>query len=84
MSTITAPAASHPKRSPYCSSCQREDEKSQFLRVDIFFADGSRDFEEAIIGPCGNWIPSEDISELEERLQRTLRRRNREKFGDSP
>jgi hypothetical protein len=80
MSTITAPAAaSHPKRSPYFSSCQREDEKSQFLRVDCFFAD-SRDWIEESIGPVGDWIPSEVIEEHRERMERALRRRNRSQF----
>ena len=81
---ITAPIATHSNRTPYFSSCQREDEKSQYLRLDVFFSDGSRDFEEARLGPCGNWIPSEEVAEAEENLQRTLRRRNPDRFGGNP
>ena len=76
MNQIITPTTSSPKAEPIFSSCQREDEINQYLRVSATFDDGSRDWEEAIIAPSGNWLPVEEVEEHRERLERTLRRRH--------
>ena len=77
MSTILAPPAKHPAQlEPIFSTRQSESEQGgQVLRVTVYSSDGAHDFEEAKIGDYGNFIPAEEITEAEEKLQRTLRRR---------
>ena len=78
MSVITAPiAAKHPAQlEPIYSTRQSETEQAgQTLTVSVYFPDGSYDAETARLGDYGSWLPPEEVTEAQERLERTLRRR---------
>jgi len=65
--------ASHPQTDSYFSSCQEESpERGQTLTVTAHHPDGSHDAETAVLGPYGDWIAGEIISEAEARLTRVL------------
>ena len=83
---MSTTAAQYPAQAaPIFSSRQYETpEAGQVLTLNVYFPDGSHDSESERLADYGNFVPSEDATAAEERLQRTLRRRNREKFGGTP
>ena len=74
--------ANRPKAEPIFSTCRTEDDNGQHLRVDVAYADGSKDWEIATIGPVGDWVAPEIEEEHRERLERTLRRRHAQRQAE--
>jgi hypothetical protein len=80
-----APVAHRPAQiEPIFSTRQAETVQSgQTLTVSCYFPDGSHDQETESLGAYGAWIPAEEISECQERLERTLRRRHQTRLAES-
>lgn len=75
----------HPKQiDPIFSTRQSETDAGQFLEVRLFFSDASHDSESERLADVGAWLPVEDVTAAQERLERTLRRRNASRFGEAP
>jgi len=67
----------NPQAETYFSTCQNEaPETGQTLSVRANFPDGSHDAETTVLGPYGDWIAGEIISEAEARLKRVLNMRH--------
>lgn len=77
--------ANHPKAETVFSVCFDESiAAGQTVTVRATFEDGSLDIETARLGPHGDWVASEIVSEAEERLRRVLSLRHARKSNPNP